>query len=81
MPSIRDKSIRFQHEMHKRRRRSHELATDRTGQHERRLKGTGLSAALDWHNLLRIEPVVDPISQCCISFVREPISASGPCFL
>jgi acyl-CoA thioesterase FadM len=29
---IRDKSIRFQHEMHKRRRLSHELATDRTGQ-------------------------------------------------
>jgi len=25
---IRDKSIRFQHEMHKRRRLSHELATD-----------------------------------------------------
>ena len=30
---IRDRSIRFQHEMHKRRRLSHELATDRTGQH------------------------------------------------
>jgi hypothetical protein len=40
-----------------------------------------LRASLDQHPLLGIEPMVDPISQCCISFVREPISASGPCFL
>jgi hypothetical protein len=34
---IRDKSIRFQHEMRKR-RPPHELATDRTGQDQPRLK-------------------------------------------
>ena len=61
---IRDKSIRFQHEMRKRRRLSHELATDRTRQHQQRLKigDSGLRAALDRHHLLGIEPVVDPIS-------------------
>jgi hypothetical protein len=50
---IRDKSIRFQHEMRKRRPLSHELATDRTGQHQPRLKigGSGLRAALDRHHL------------------------------
>ena len=50
--------------MHKRRRLSHELATDRTGQHKPRLKigDSGLRAALDRHHLLGIEPVVDPIS-------------------
>jgi hypothetical protein len=61
---IREKSIRFQHEMHKRRRLSHELATDRTGQHQPRLTvgRSGLYAALDRHHLPRIEPMVDPIS-------------------
>ena len=50
--------------MRKRRRLSHMLATDRTGQHQPRLKigDSGLLAALDRHHLLGIEPVVDPIS-------------------
>ena len=50
--------------MHKRRRLSHELATDRAGQHQSHLKigDSGLRAALDRHHLLGIEPVVDPIS-------------------
>jgi acyl-CoA thioesterase FadM len=53
---IRDKSTRFQHEMRKRRRLSHELATDRTGQHQPRLKigDSGLRAALDRHVELAI---------------------------
>src|SRR6266850_5789720 len=40
-----------------------------------------LRAALDRHNLLGIEPVVDPISPMLHQFWREPISASGPRFL
>jgi hypothetical protein len=48
--------------MRKRRRLPHELATDRTGQHQPHLTigDSGLRAALDRYHLLRIEPVVDP---------------------
>jgi hypothetical protein len=60
---IRDKSIRVQHKMHERRRLSHELAPDRTGQHQPHLKigDSGLRAVLDRHHLVGIEPVVDAI--------------------
>lgn len=57
-------------------------ATDRTGQHQLRLKVTqACLPPLIGNTFLGSSQWSIRSAQCCISFVREPISASGPCFL